>query len=170
MQVTTRYYIERNPTVADPNLLVLARTPCPYDPVVQEIYTRCMEELPVGVKVGMNPLGEWFTEVLQGIGEWAPKIGSALGNLIPGASIIGNIVGGAANGVQLARGTTLKERKTRKGKEVITVERQKPRKQQARKVLGPTRRTLMNEQARVAKAMGAARSRTRAPRRRKNPR
>lgn len=96
MQVTVRYYIERNPTIADPNLLVLARTPCPYDPVALEIYTRCMSELQVGVPVKMNPLGEWFTEVLEGIGEWAPKIGKAIGNIIPGGAIIGNALGGGA--------------------------------------------------------------------------
>jgi len=144
MQVTVRYYIERNPTIADPNLLVLARTPCPYDPVVQEIYTRCMEELPVGVKVGMNPLGEWFTEVLQGIGEWAPKIGKAIGNIVPGAGIIGNILGTAAGGIQLARGTRVTEKVDRRGKEIVTVS--KPKKQ---RTVGPTRRTLVRHQQQV---------------------
>jgi len=169
MQVTVRYYIERNPTIADPNLLVLARTPCPYDPVVQEIYTRCMEELPVGVKVGMNPLGEWFTEVLQGIGEWAPKIGGAIGNMIPGAGIIGNIVGGAANGIQLARGMTVKDHKTKRGKEIVTVEKQKPKKQGPARNYGPSRQTLVNEQNRVARAMGRA-NKARMPLKRKKKR
>jgi len=158
MQVTVRYYIERNPTIADPNLLVLARTPCPYDPIVQEIYTRCMEELPVGVKVGMNPLGEWFTEVLQGIGEWAPKIGKAIGNIIPGAGIIGNIVGTAASGIQMARGTKITEKVDRRGREQITVAKPRKAPPQRRKVQGPTRRTLELEQARVARAMGSARN------------
>lgn len=170
MQVTVRYYIERNPTIADPNLLVLARTPCPYDPVVQEIYTRCMEELPVGVKVGMNPLGEWFTEVLEGIGEWAPKIGSAIGNVVPGASIIGNIVGSAAKGIHIAggfpisKGTTVKEKRTKKGKEIITVEktRRKPPIRRTRRRVAPA-----NEVASLQRMLNAQTRPTRGRKRRR---
>jgi len=93
LQVTVRYYIERHPSIAEPDLLVLARTPCPYDPTVQEIYARAMHELPVGVPVGMNPLGEWFNEVLDAVATWAPQIGSAVGNIIPGANIVGKGIG-----------------------------------------------------------------------------
>jgi hypothetical protein len=97
LQVTSRYYFEKIPTWADPNLLVLATHGCPYDPVALEIYSRALPSLPVGVEVGMNPLGEWFTEVMQGVADWAPKIGNALGSLgIPVVGAIGNLVGDAA--------------------------------------------------------------------------
>jgi hypothetical protein len=108
MQVTVRYYVERHPSIAEPDLLVLARTPCPYDPTVQEIYARAMHELPVGVPVGMNPLGEWFNEVLEAVAEWAPQLGKAVGNIIPGAQLVGNAAG-------LGATSWLKQRKNTKG-------------------------------------------------------
>lgn len=102
MQVTVKYYIERHPSIAEPDLLVLSRNPCPYDPLVLELYARSMHELPVGVPVGMNPLGEWFNEVLDAVSTWAPEIGKAVGNIIPGATLVGNAVGKGA-GLWLAQ-------------------------------------------------------------------
>jgi len=125
LTVTTRYYIERHPTIADPNLLVLSHPPCPYDPTIIEIYSRCMAELPVGVKVSENPLGEWFTEVLDGIAEYAPMIGKAVGNFIPGGAIIGNAIGGGAKMIRGFVPQPSKEVKTitqgKKGKKTTTV-------------------------------------------------
>lgn len=108
LQVTVRYYIERHPSIAEPDLLVLAKTPCPYDPMIQEIYARAMHQLPVGVPVGMNPLGEWFNEVLDAVATWAPELGSAVGNIIPGAAMVGKAIGTGASG-------WLKSRKNIKG-------------------------------------------------------
>lgn len=108
LQVTVRYYIERHPSIAEPDLLVLSRTPCPYDPIIQEIYARSMHELPVGVPVGENPLGEWFNEVLDAVSTWAPKFGQAVGNIVPGAGLVGQAVG-------LGAQHWLKSRKNNKG-------------------------------------------------------
>jgi hypothetical protein len=97
LQVTVKYFIERIPGIADPNLLVLARNPCPYDPVIMEIYSRVMSELPVGVKVSMNPMGEWFYEVLKVLGAAAPALGLALAPVLgPAGPAIGGAVGGAS--------------------------------------------------------------------------
>jgi len=98
LQVTARYYFERAPTAADPDLLVLARPPPSYDNMAFLIYSLAMDQLPVGCPVGENPLGEWFADVLQAIGEYAPTIGNALGNVVPGAGAIGNILGMAGRG------------------------------------------------------------------------
>jgi len=103
LQITARYYIERHPTIADPDILVLARTPAPYDPVVLELYSRVLNELPVAVPVGENPLGEWFNDILDGVAEWAPKIGTFLGNAVPGAALIGKVVGTAAGAAHKKR-------------------------------------------------------------------
>jgi len=91
LQVTARYFVERLPAISDPNLLVLARNPCPYDPMVLELYSRTILELPVGVKVGENPLGEWFFDILQTLAGIAPVIGSAFG---PIGAAVGTAVGG----------------------------------------------------------------------------
>jgi len=141
LQVTTRYYIERHPTIADPNLLVLARTPCPYDPTALEIYARAMGELPVAVPVGENPLGEWFTEVLDVIGEWAPKIGGFLsGAGVPFAGGIGNVIGAGAKSINGMSAKKVIKREVKKDvkKEVRQrIKRKAPLPQQARRPRRP---------------------------------
>jgi hypothetical protein len=49
-----------------------------------------------------NPFGEWFRSVLSRIADYAPKIGSALGTIIPIAPAVGQVVGSAAGGLRLA--------------------------------------------------------------------
>jgi hypothetical protein len=82
-QVTVRYFIERIPTTSDNSLLVMAKNPTPYDPLALEIYARATQELPIGVPVSENPLGEWFEKILDIIGGALPAIGSALAPVIP---------------------------------------------------------------------------------------
>lgn len=100
LQITVKYFVERIPTIAEPDLLVLSRAPTPYDPLTLEIYSRCMQELSVGVPVGENPLGEWFNDVLEVVSEWAPKLGNFIGGP---ANAIGTVVGGAASTALSAR-------------------------------------------------------------------
>jgi hypothetical protein len=92
LQVTVKYYVERVPTTSDADLLVLSRPSPQYDPMAIEIYSRAMAELPVGVKVGENPLGEWFNDVLDVVAEFAPSLGSVLGPM------------GSAAGLALGKG------------------------------------------------------------------
>jgi len=95
LQVTTRYTIERIPTITEPDLLVLSRPPSPYDPMALELYTRAVQQLPVACMVKENPLGEWFNDVLSTVAEIAPKIGNALGGV---GSVLGS---GIASGAQM---------------------------------------------------------------------
>jgi len=105
LQVTTKYYIERVPSIADENNLVLSRLPAPYDPLAMEVYSRVLEHLPVACKVCENPMGEWWNDVLEAVAEWAPKIGKGLGDLgIPMVSPIGNILGAGAKLAMKNRG------------------------------------------------------------------
>jgi len=98
LQITTEYYFERTPTVAEPDLLVLARLPCPYDPLILEILSRATFEMPPGVPVGENPKGEWFNSVMQAVADWAPSVGAALSVINPAAGTIANGFGMAARG------------------------------------------------------------------------
>jgi len=97
LQVTVKYFVERIPTIAQPDLLVLTRPPSPYDGLALEIYSRVMTHLPVGVPVSENPLGEWFNDIMSTIAEWAPRVGALIGTAIPGASALGTAIGGAAS-------------------------------------------------------------------------
>lgn len=104
LQLTSRYYIERLPAISDPNLLVLAREPCPYDPVIMELYSRVIRELPVGVRVADNPLGEWFFDILQALAGIAPAVGTALTPILgPAGPMIGTAIGTAGTAALQAR-------------------------------------------------------------------
>jgi hypothetical protein len=78
IQLTTKYYMEYIPPTSEPDMLALTRPPAEFDALALQIYTRCLADLPVGVPVGENPLGEWFTSVLDTVTSVAPKIGNFL--------------------------------------------------------------------------------------------
>jgi hypothetical protein len=101
-QLTVKYYIERIPTQSDPDLLVLTRDPTPYDPIVLEIYSRAMNQLPVGVTVGENPLGEWFEDVMGVVAAALPALGTFLTPVLgPVSAAAGASLGAAAAGAAL---------------------------------------------------------------------
>jgi hypothetical protein len=96
LQVNVRWLIERMPAQAETDLVVLATPSAPYDPLALELYSQCMRDMPPGVMLSENPLGEWFANALGKVAEWAPQIGGFLGNFIPGAGLVGNAVGAAS--------------------------------------------------------------------------
>lgn len=139
LQLTTKYFFERVPDNTDRNLVVLAHMSPQFDPVAMEIYSRALAKLPVGVPVRMNPLGEWFEEVMNVIGDVAPTIGSVIP--LPMASQIGSGVGSMAKAVARANRTA------RDAKELANKAEQKAQSAQARTRRAPAplprpRRTL----------------------------
>lgn len=96
LQLTVKYYVERVPTITQPDLLVLSRPPSPYDPMALELYTRTIQELPVACLVKDNPLGEWFNDVIETVSDLAPVVGSAFG---PVGSAMGTALGGLGHAV-----------------------------------------------------------------------
>lgn len=65
LTIRVKYYIETFPTTEQQDLVPLAQPSAQYDPVALELYSHCLKHLPLGVPVGMNPLGEWFAEVIS---------------------------------------------------------------------------------------------------------
>jgi len=63
--INLNVYIERFPDQTVPDLVVLAYPSPPFDPVAQEIYTAVMNDMPVGVMVKENGLGDWFAGAIQ---------------------------------------------------------------------------------------------------------
>lgn len=96
LTVTVRYLVERFPENSNPDLVVIARPSPSYDPLALELYARCLESLPTAVMVRDNPLGEWFSKILQTVGKVAPIVGSFIPGLGP---VIGNAVGTVATAV-----------------------------------------------------------------------
>jgi len=124
MQVTVKYVFERAPTIADPDLLVLAKPAPPYDAMAFEIYSRALDELPVAVPVSMNPLGEWFADVLDAVGKYGPAVGKAIGGMgVPFAGAVGQVLGTAASSAKklmTTTTTTTTKPAAKGGKQVVT--------------------------------------------------
>jgi len=116
LQVTVKYVVERIPSITEPDLLVLARTPCPYDPMAVEIYTRAISMLPPGVKVGDNPDGEFWASILDAIAAIAPVIGGVLapltGPLGPALGAAGAALAGGGSAAVRANARRKAEKKS----------------------------------------------------------
>jgi len=96
--------IERFPSAADADLVVLAKPSPRYDPTALELYSLCMQNMPVGVPVKENGLGDWFMKVIgraRDIVMPALRIGSAINpkiGLLTGAMDALGIGGGKGKG------------------------------------------------------------------------
>ncbi len=102
LTVNVRWLIERMPGPKETDLVVLA-TPSPtYDPLAFDLYTRCMRDMPPGVMLKENPLGEWFKSALSSAADFLPVIGNALNNALPGAGAVGGALGQLARGISQA--------------------------------------------------------------------
>jgi hypothetical protein len=128
LTVNVRWLIERIPGPLEADLVVLATPSCPYDPLALDIYCRCLRDMPPGVMLKENPLGEWFSKVLSTVGNIAPKIGDFLSPIIPAAGMIGKVVGGGANFVSNLNTNAInkaKEKKMKKQTEDMKLTEQK---------------------------------------------
>lgn len=99
LTVTVHYYIERVPGPQELTLATLTKPSTPFDPVVLEIYSRVLSDLPFDVPQGENPLGEWFSSVLQVAKAVAPAAAGAIGTLIggPAGGLAGYKIGSAVS-------------------------------------------------------------------------
>jgi hypothetical protein len=96
--VRYRTYIEIFPSVVEGNGLIrLAYPPVPHHPLIEEIINRVISEMPAGCSYTENPLGEWFSKVLDAVSSYAPVLGNALGTVLPGAGFIGKGLGTVAS-------------------------------------------------------------------------
>lgn len=87
LQLNVNYYIERFPTPFESDLVVLARPSSAYDPLALEAYCRALNDMPTGVPQGMNPLGEWFANVLRDVSAIAQPVLKSLAPVVPGAGV-----------------------------------------------------------------------------------
>jgi len=82
-----------NPEVAFSRLTNLST---PYSPMIMEVLSQVLREMPAGCPYTENPLGEWFASLLEKIEQFAPVVGSAIGTVFPAAGIIGQVASKAA--------------------------------------------------------------------------
>ncbi len=102
-------YIERFPDSSLQDLVVLA-TPSPeYDPRALEVYSVAINDMPMGVPVAENGIGDWFGGIVGKIGEVVGGISNRIADVaeaipIPivqkigaGARLVGSVATGVAN-------------------------------------------------------------------------
>jgi hypothetical protein len=112
LTITARAIFESAPTPDNTQLVVLAQPSPDYDPVAIELYKAAAAKIPVGVPVGENASGDFWDGVLGIISDVAPILGAIAP--IPGASVLGKVIGGAAKAGQNARNSA-SERKQVEG-------------------------------------------------------
>jgi hypothetical protein len=97
MTVTLNCWVEFFPSPYDQSLVVLA-TPSPrYDLIAQEIYSEALADMPVGVMVKENGLGDWFKDAVTKVSSWAgPALAAIPHPLAQAASGVAKIAGNLA--------------------------------------------------------------------------
>jgi hypothetical protein len=104
LQVNCVWYVEKFPCTSDFTLAVMAQPSPSLDINALRIAAESWEKLPVGVPAGMNPLGEWFEEVVNVVADVAapaltvgsmlfPEFAPILAPLGAAAGAVGNITG-----------------------------------------------------------------------------
>lgn len=117
LTIIVNAYIERFPTFDQKDLISLAQPTAKYDPIAAELYSRMLGDMPVGVMVKENGLGEWFAEAVSTI---APILSAGL-SLLPhpaakAASIVTNGAGRIADNY-LAQGPQDKAQRKQRRKQ-----------------------------------------------------
>jgi hypothetical protein len=84
--------IESFPSPRDAKDLTIATPSASFDPRTLEIYSHTLGHAPVAVPVAENPLGEWFMNIAQKIGDTLGKIPGPVGMIGQGASAVAGLV------------------------------------------------------------------------------
>jgi hypothetical protein len=83
LTVNVVWYVEKFPTLNDQQLLVLTKPSPAFDQMALDIYSGTMSRMPVAVPVNMNPLGEWFEDVVNDVAGFAAPALAAAGLVFP---------------------------------------------------------------------------------------
>lgn len=100
--VNVKWLVESIPDqFQEDNYLAVPSTP--FDPVALEYYRRVVRDIPAGVMVKDNPLGEWFSQIMGILADHAVGVGTGIGTLF-GAPSIGAAIGGGVGAAARALG------------------------------------------------------------------
>lgn len=120
-QITVKWYIETFPTLADTKSLLSAKPSSFYDPYALEIVSRAFMEMPIGVPVRFNNLGDWFFDAISQAGKF---LGPLVGMIPhPIAKAIAPVLTVAASAADSAR-----SKPAQTGQQVVVVEKRKRKK------------------------------------------
>lgn len=111
LTIKLKVYIERAPTHTEADLAVLATPSAGLDTRALELYSMAINQIPVGVTVAENGLGDWFRTVMSVVRKVAPTIGGVIGAYNPVAGQIIQTAGRVAgNFDDLAKKNTVKKK------------------------------------------------------------
>lgn len=115
LTVKLKVYIERAPTHTEADLAVLATPSAGLDTRALEIYSRAITQLPVGVTVAENGIGDWFRTVMSVVRKVAPTVGGVISAYNPAAGELIRTAGKVAgNFDDLVKKKTLPRKKSQK--------------------------------------------------------
>jgi len=78
LQLNAKWGIEIFPTVAQANLVALARRTPPRDPIAIELYSHIIQSMPVGCRFDDNGFGDWISGALQSASDFIAPVLSAI--------------------------------------------------------------------------------------------
>jgi len=87
--VTLKVYVERAPTVNEPDLSVLATPSASYDVMALQLYAKALQQLPVAVPVRFNKAGDWWRNILRAVSTIAMPLAKAVAPWLPMGQLIG---------------------------------------------------------------------------------
>jgi len=86
LTVVARFVIEREPSVSEADLIVLARPSPPADEIAWRIYTEMVRTAPAGAPVRDNALGAWFANL---VGDLAQEVIPVAGDFLVNKAVGG---------------------------------------------------------------------------------
>jgi len=78
LTINWNVYYESFPSAAEPSIVVLAKPSARYDFDAMQLYSRIISELPVGVPVRENGLGDWFLDAATKAAQYIGPVLTAL--------------------------------------------------------------------------------------------
>lgn len=91
--LTLKVFIERFPSLAELTEITIATPSAEFDAMALNIYSHAMSRMPVDVPVRMNPLGEWFQDLIETIGNWLTPLPGPIGAAGQVASSVAKVTG-----------------------------------------------------------------------------
>ncbi len=127
LRVNVLLYYETFPGTLEDDLITLAKPSIDYDPLALAFYKHAVTQLPPGVPVNMNGLGDWFAMVVS---EYADLAGAGLSALgVPGAGL-------AAAGAKRLADAHIKSRAAEKPQGTVAQYASKQKKEKQRQKQG----------------------------------
>lgn len=106
LSITWNTYVETFPTIAEPDILVLATPSAVYDPLALQMYSNALLTLPVGVPSDWNGFGDWFADVVATVTDFLTPGALALG--MPAIAAVSAGAGKIAHGYMEKKGKAAK--------------------------------------------------------------